>query len=835
MNHSRIAAIYGLEDSDGMPALIMELVPGPTLADRLLQGPMPVDEAALIARQIAEALEYAHEQGIVHRDLKPANVKITNDDTVKVLDFGLAKALEAEGSAVQSVNSPTATWMATRAGVLLGTAAYMSPEQARGKPADRRADVWAFGCVLYEMLSGRPPFRGETLAETLAAVMREEPDWTQLPAGTPPYLGALLRKCLQKDLRRRLQAIGDARVALEDGPTGSDASLQQPSVAPPQKAGSRVRGVAAIAAASAAAVTIAALGVWELGPAARAPVPVTRFTIALPKGQRLEATGITALAISADGRQLAYAAATDGSVRRLYVRAMDDFEPRAVAGAEGAERPFFSPDGQWLGFFADGALKKIPVKGGVAQRLADVTNSLGGSWAASHTIAFAPYGSVVQQVPEDGGTPTPLTDFASGETLHAEPQFLPGSSALLFGVLSSVPSSIAVQQAGKATRRIVVAGQAGTSPQYVSPGYLTYLQRGTLMAVPFDADRVELRGGAPAVPVVQDVLRYSVSANGSLAYVVGQPATGASRMVWVNRKGAVQTMGAPPAEYNQPRLSPDGRRIAVDRIDVDGSMQVWLYDLALDTLTPFTYNGSNRHSVWTRDAKRLAFMSSGKDGMRILWEAADGSGGPELLVAGAPDGPDVLTIPYSFSPSGALTFVKLFPTRAGEFWSLQTGGGVTRPPERFLESRTADGAPQLSPDGRWLAYASDQSTHRREIYVRAYPGPGGPWQVSTDGGNEPQWNPQGGELFYRSGNRLMAVGISRETGNATGKPEQLFEGNYVPTTGGYARANYDVSPDGQRFLMLQPVEQDQPHPTEINVVLNWSEELRRLVPAGTTR
>jgi eukaryotic-like serine/threonine-protein kinase len=410
LNHPHIAGIFGLEDSGGTPALIMELVEGPTLADRLVQGPIPIEETLSMARQMADGLEYAHEQGIVHRDLKPANVKVGSDDSLKILDFGLAKALDTDEPSAHKANSSTVTWMATQAGMLLGTAAYMAPEQAKGKPVDRRADVWAFGCVLYEMLTGTVAFCGETVTDTLAAVVREEPDWTRLPAGTPPQLGTLLRRCLQKDPRQRLQAIGDARIALDEILSDPAASASRPERAQRSKS-----WLAAGLAGGLLGAIGAGLVVWNLKSSQVPPRPVTRFTIALHKDQRLAGLDKTALALSADGNQLAYVATTAAATgtQQIYLRAMDGTQARPLPGTEGSTNPFFSPDGQWLGFFADGKLKKIPVKGGVAETLTEVVNALGASWSTDHTIAFAPYASAVQQVSDNGGTPQPLTRFDS--------------------------------------------------------------------------------------------------------------------------------------------------------------------------------------------------------------------------------------------------------------------------------------------------------------------------------------------------------------------------------------------------------------------------------------
>ena len=824
LNHSNIAHIHGLEETGNVRALAMELVEGDDLAERLSRGAIPAEEALPFARQIAEALEAAHEQGIIHRDLKPANIKVSRDGTLKVLDFGLAKLLDpapdegaAPAAAISTVTSPP---LLTSAGVVLGTAAYMSPEQARGRGADRRADIWAFGCVLYEMLTAKRAFGGETLTDIMAAVIHTEPDWSHLPGSTPPPVRQLLRRCLQKDPRQRLQAIGDARVIIEEvlsGPVPADA-------VPARSRRSRWWLASGAAGVLTGAVLVGLIA-RQMTSSAEPPRPVTRFVIALPPGQQL--AGLSELALSPDGRQLAYVAIDSANPNGLiHLRAMDGLEATPVAGSEGALSPFFSPDGQWLAFFAGGKLKKLPVRGGAAVDLADVPNPTGGAWIDEHTIVFASFLSTLLRVSDAGGTPQPLTRFAPGETGHLWPRPLPGGKVVLYSTASTRVGAIAAQRIDSGSRHDILQTPDAGAPDYVEPGYVVYRQAGNLMAAAFDIERN--RTGTP-IAAVPDVLHYSVSAAGSLVYVSGKPpAARQARLVWVSREGTEQSVGAPPRLYNQPRLSPDGRRVAVDVFE--NGTQVWLYDLTREISSRFTFEGDNRHAVWAPDGKRLAFMSNRDGGRHIFWKRADGGGNEAPVPGGESIAPDVLTIPYSWSRDGRLAFVTLAPAAPAELRVLTFGDDATThsggTPPMFTRTRAADGAPQLSPDSRWMAYASEESG-RREIYVQAYPGPGGRWQISSDGGNEPLWSASGRELFYRSGDRMMAVDISTSGEFLAGKPRLLFEGSYVRSSAGYARANYDVSPDGQRFLMLKSVERNTAPLTQIHVVLNWSDELNR--------
>jgi eukaryotic-like serine/threonine-protein kinase len=830
LNHANIATIYGLEQSGGVTCLVMELVPGESLADRVKAGPLPIEEALKIAVQIAEALEAAHEKSIIHRDLKPANVKVTPEGKVKVLDFGLAKAYAGNAASDDPSNSPTLSAAATMQGVILGTAAYMSPEQARGKVCDKRTDIWAFGCVLYELLTAKQAFHGEATTEILAAVLRGEPDWQALPETVPSIIHALLRRCLKKDLNKRARDVGDVRIEMEE-------ALAAPAIAEavsPTKANPAFgRRVLILSAGALLLVAvIASLATWNLKPApAPAAQPVTRTVINLPPGQQL--AGLEngpAVALSPDGTHLAYVARLGGS-QQLYLRAMDSLDARSIPGTDGAVNPFFSPDGQWVGFFAGGKLMKVSMNGGAALSLGDAAFPRGASWSSHGMIAFVPTNvSVLRQMSDAGGAPESLTRLEKGEFSHRWPEFLPGGNAMFFVAGLTATNwnyaKVVVQSVG--TRERVDLVQGGTQPQYSPSGHLVYAQGGNLMAVPFDPQRLAVSG--TAAPVVEGVLQspitgdaqYSISATGSLVYVSGGIQSVQSRLVWVNRNGAEQLVAAPARAYMFPRFAPDGRRVAVG-ITEQGT-QNWLYDLSRDTLTRLTFEGkANLNPVWTPDGKRVAFNSDKEGPPNLFWQLADGSGGLERLTTS-----QFTQAPSSWSPDGQLlAFIEVKPTTGVDIMVLRLGDRKVQP---FLQTPFNETSPRFSPDGRWLAYISDESG-RFEVYVQPYPGPGGKWQISTDGGTEPLWNPNGRELFYRSGDKIIAVEIITQPSFSAGKSRVLFGGPYQPTPA--TLTNYDVSPDGQRFLMLKPSEQAQAAPTQINVVLNWSEELKRRVPTGT--
>jgi serine/threonine-protein kinase len=811
LNHPNIAHIYGLEESaDGPIALVMELAEGPTLADRLAYGPISLDDALPIARQIADALECAHEQTIVHRDLKPANIKVRPDGTVKVLDFGLAKAIDPIVQA-DIANSPTITSPAmTQQGIILGSAAYMSPEQARGKVVDKRTDIWAFGCVLYEMLTGKAAFRGDDVTETLAAVVKEQPNLSNVP----PDVQRLLRKCLQKDPKQRLRDIGDAWDLLE-----------RHDLAPARSASRYWLLGAAIVAGLAAAAA------WTLKPSSVSVQPVRSFTIALPAGQHLSSLDKGSIALSSDGSQLAYVAATaDNSVKQLYVRAMDTGATRPIAGTDDASMPFFSPDSQWLGFFAAGRMKKVPLNGAGVVTLTDVPEAYGATWTTQHTIVFASLWSVLERISDGGGNaPRAFTAFDGTENMHFAPQAV--GSRVLFSSVGPGGLAIALGDLVDGRHRLVLPGRSG--PTAYLQGHLVFLQQdGNLMTAPFDLDHG--RAGGDPVLVVPDVRQFSVSSTGTLAYIAGRSLDQRSRLTWVGYDdGTAQVIDDRADNYYQPRLEPGhGDRIVMDR----NYSQVLMYDIATHNFQPFTFNYRSQHAIWTRDGKELVFMTQNVRSWELVRQAADGSGKPVKITSDA----GLLDIPYSLTPNGTLAFVKFSGTSESQLWTMPLHDPQASPAasEKIFSIPVADAeaGPAFSPDGQWLAYAASDASGRRQIYVQAFPGPGDKHQVSIEGGNEPLWNPDttrsSSELFYRNGDDMMSVEITTHPSFHPNKPRRLFAGasRYQTVLPNGVRANYDFSPIRRRFLMLQPIGQNEAPLTEIHVVLNWSEDLKRLEP-----
>ena len=846
LNHPNIAQIHGLEKSAGTIALVMELVEGPTLADRIGQGAIPVDEALPIAKQIAEALEAAHEQGIIHRDLKPANVKVRTDGTVKVLDFGLAKALEPMGvMSAEMSQAPTITTPAmTQAGMILGTAAYMSPEQAKGKPVDKRADIWAFGCVLYEVLTGQRAFQGDGVSDTLAKVIEREPDFSALPPSTPPALRKVLVRCLEKPLKRRLRDIGDALVELDDA--AQPAVVGSPAAAPVTRQSPFWRLAMPLVATLVVGATVATVAVWML--MRPDPPTVTRFQVTLADDEAFSNLTGRVLAVSPDGTQVVYSA--NGA---LSVRTLDRLQAIPIPGTEGATSSFFSPDGQWIGFWADGQLKRVSASGGTPLTIGDVNNLIGVSWGFDDMILYGQGVQGIWRVPGTGGTPEQVIPVEDGEGAHG-PQLLPGGEWVLFtfrpaGVAWD-QSQIVVQSLTTDERIVLIDG--GRDARYLSTGHLVYGLNNALLAAPFDLATRQVTGGP--VPLVADIqyagggvsgaVQFSVSTTGSLVYIpteglanlAGVGLITASRtLAWVDRQGREEQLGAPVRAYSYPRLSPDGTQVAVDIRDEE--LDIWVWNIVRETLTRLTFDpGFERFPAWSPDGRRIAF-SSQRDGTEgdLFWQAADGTGPVERLARS-----ERQVFPTSFSPD-ATQIVVYGALGAGgtaeddddigvvALDAEESGESVTSGLQPLLQATFGELNGEISPDGEWIAYQSNESG-QYEVYVRPFPGvDGGRWQVSTDGGTQPLWARSGRELFYRSGAAMMAVAVETSPSFAPGSAELLFEGRDALSLGGRA---YDVSPDGERFLMLKEDASSQDTSTEpyFIVVQNWFEELRRLVP-----
>ncbi len=825
LNHPNIAAIYGLEEADGVRFLALELVPGDTLQERVARGPLPVEEALEICRQIAEGVEAAHEKGVIHRDLKPANVMITPEGKVKILDFGLAKALEVEVPESSLSQPPTLTNVATQAGVILGTLAYISPEQAKGKAVDKRADIFAFGAVLYECLTGKRAFEGEDVFDTLASILAREPEWNALPFGMPESIRKLLRSCLQKDLSQRFQNIGDARIEIEEALAAPATEIPATPSVPARPSWRRAMPLIMVAVAAA---TIASIAVWNLKPFTENG-PLVRLTMALPSNEQLADLGLMSpLAVSPNGHNIVYVARRDGT-QQLMLRTLDSLEARPISGTEGGEGPFFSPDGQWVGFFAGNQLKKVSSAGGRPTVLAPAIGGLGGSWGSDGQIIFSQWGDKgLERVSASGGEPDLLTtpDSDKGEGAHRFPQHLPGGKVILFTVGTGGSwddALIVVQRLDTGERKVLIEG--GSDARYVSTGHLVYVRAGDLMAVPFDPVQLEVTG--PPIAVVEGVRpsRFFTGAAlvgfselGWLAYVPGTAQANERKLVWVDRKGEEQPLPLAPQPYLTSNLSPDGQQAAVV-IDQGSQQDIWVYDVSREALTRLTVEGSNGSPVWTPDGNKITFTSDRAGPHNLFWKSADGSGATERLTTS-----EQPQWESSWSPDGQfLAFAELSSDTGFDIWFMSLEG--EREPQPFLQTEFSEQTPKFSPDGHWLAYLSDESG-REEVYVRPFPkAEEGKWQISTEGGSWPVWARNGRELFYGSGNKMMAVDIETEADFTVGKPRLLFERPPVELL------QFDVTPDGQHFLLVQAGEQ-QAEADRINIVLNWFEELKRLVPTN---
>ncbi|HYN06351.1 MAG TPA: protein kinase [Vicinamibacterales bacterium] len=843
LSHANIAQIYGVEDAAGSLVLVMELVEGPTLAEHLRANGVSLEEALSIGRQLCEGLEAAHERGIIHRDLKPANIKIREDGTVKILDFGLAKAMSsAQTRDDVSADSPTVLSPATDIGVILGTAAYMSPEQARGRAVDKRADIWAFGCVLYEMLAGRPVFTGETTTDILAAVIRSDPDWSKLPERVPARIVELLRRCLQAQPKDRLRDIADARYEIERAlRTAADRSAEtgrssatdaaEPS-RPSTSFGGRILWLIGGAALAAALILI---------PRALRPNPAlvestVRSIIELPPDTTLAPSRGSAVALSPDARRLVFVGRSKGKVQ-LYLRALDRFEAQPIAGTDGAANPFFSPDGQWVGFVAEGKLKKVSIEGGAPVALTDARNARGEAWGDANVILITPLNNVgISRLSALGGDkPEPVTTLA-GELSHRWPRFLPGSSTVLYSIWNDTgwePARIVAKRLPDGESKVIVPAGGGY-PRYVRDGsrrgYLVYARADGILAAPFDEDRLETTG--PIVPVVDGVLtnlsggaHFDLSPSGTLAYVPGTTGEGDRDLMWVTFDGHATPV---LRIHNMSRfwtLSPDGTRVA--RNNTAGpNRDMWIENLTNGTSVRLTQSNDNYDPNWSPDGKWLVF-ARGIPFSNIFRRPADGTGVEERLTDS-----NTNQQPSSISQDGtSVLYNDIDPASGSDIWVLtfpnpavpiqktaKPSNAAVRP---FIKTNFSEGNGTFSPNGRFVLYQSNESG-RFEVYVRPYPEGVRKFPVSIEGGIWSVWSPTGREIFYRgTNNMMMSVAVETASEFRSSKPRPLFDA-----------ASYEiifaVAADGRRLLMM-PAIATETSATQIHLVMNFLDELRQRV------
>jgi serine/threonine-protein kinase len=836
LNHPNIAAIYDVEEASGSCYLVLELVEGDTLAERLRRGPIPVDEALHIARSICEALEAAHEKGVIHRDLKPANVKITLDGKVKVLDFGLAKALEASPASAIMSNSPTLSLAATNVGVILGTAAYMSPEQARGRSADQRSDVFSFGCVLYEMLTGRQAFQGEEVSDVLASVLKTEPDLTLLPPNLNSRIRELLRRCLEKNPKARWHAIADVRVEIDailTNPRGAAMDERHEAAAP------KPLWRRALPLVVAVILTAAIMGtaVWNFKPAS---FPVMRFSISVGEGQRFAFASRPSLAISSDGTQIVYEAD-----RRLYHRSISELDARPIPGSEtfnAVGNPIFSPDGRSIAFWAalDRTLKKIAVTGGAAVTICPADATYGMSWGADGMIVFGQGAKGIMRVSANGGKPEQLVSLKPGEFAYG-PQMLPVGETLLFTLAAGEEleqwdnGKIVVLSLKSGERKTLI--ERGSDARYVSTGHIVYAFGGTLFAVPFDLHHLQVTGGQ--VPVVERVRRssgttgaahFSFSNTGTLIYVPGpaSPGNGDQQgLALMDRKGTIETLKVPPRSYRFLRVSPNGKRVAFTS-EQGKDTNVWIYDIG-GTTAPrqLTIGGANRYSVWSADSERVAFQSDREGDLAIFWQRADGVGAAERLTK--PE-QGVAHIPDSWSPDGK--YLSFTATRSTEsaVWTLSLKDKTATVFAQAPSANVRNSA--FSPDGHWLAYSSSEMTTLSRVWVQPFPNATATTKYAIFEYGQPMWSPDGKELFYNSGvGQLSFVSITTKPSFAFGAASRVpaTVQNSTPLT---TPRLYDITRDG-KFLIAVSADQAQggtTAPPQIQVVLNWFHDLQERAP-----
>jgi serine/threonine-protein kinase len=838
LNHPNIATLHGLEEVGDSTLLEMELVPGETLAERINRGPMTAQDTLPIFKQIAAALEAAHERGIIHRDLKPSNIKVTPEGRVKVLDFGLAKAFETERS--DSSSNAAMFTTTTQRGLILGTAAYMSPEHVRGKSLDRRTDIWAFGCMFYEALTGKPPFASETVSDTLAAVLREEPDWRAL-GHTPLAIQRLIKRCLKKDPQTRLHDIADAGLEIEDA-VAESAPLMLPVPGREPWRISRRRAIFTALAGVTLAAAVLAAGYWIAGRTSSSlTAGISRLTVPVPAGQQVERGGLAPLAISPDGSRIVYVAVEREGRTQIFVRPLDRFESVAVAGSEGGSAPFFSPDGRWIGFYANGMLQRVSIDGGAALKICDAPAVWSASWGQDDTIVFAAAGTPggLWRVSSGGGEPERLTTVeADNELQHAYPDRLPNGD-VLFGIITDRGWHLAsLSLETKQVKALGAPGSGGAGARWVNTGHLLYASGGGLVAVPFEPARGVT--GSP-VPLLErpDVdasgsAAFAVSALGTLVYIPRTATLPLRALVMVDSAGRATLLSEQRAAFTHPRLSRDGRRLAVS-IDSDTGSDIWVYDLDRKSRLRLTDGGMNQFPIWA-GADRVTYQGARSGTVALYSKSADGTGDAERVLrstgaSGAsrslagllPGSMPTFTpanphLPTSWSNDGNhLAFDERKPSAERDIWVLSKGSD----PSPFLVTSFDESAPAFSADGKWIAYVSDESG-RSEVYVQAFPGPGSKWPISTNGGTEPAWSADGKALYYRRGDAMIQVPITLTPDFTYGKPLTLFESRYETVDG--AR-NYDVA-GGDKPSFVAVRSEGMIESRHFNVVLNWFNELR---------
>jgi len=827
LNHPNIAAIHGLEEADGIHFLVMELIEGDTLADRIKSGSIPLEESLKLALQITEALEAAHEKGVIHRDLKPANIKVTPDGKVKVLDFGLAKAYAGDPENINMSNSPTLSDAATQHGVILGTVAYMSPEQARGKPVDRRADIWAFGAVLYEMLTGRQAFQGEDVSETLASVIKGDTNLDLLPINIHPKVRETLERCLEKDIKNRYHDIADARVDIQKVLADPSGVSVQPSVITKPKKKLRV-GIPWVAAIAILCLIVAGVAVWYFKPSE--PRQVIRFDYELPEG--LEFSVGDPLVVSPDGKQIVY-----GTPDGLYLRPVDELTARLITGTEGEARwPFFSPDGNWIGYFSpeDQRLKKIPVNGGTSITLCGIERFAGGSWGADGTILYSEL-SDIMRIPDSGGTPESLVSVE--QQVIVSPQILPDGKSLLYTLRnrSGTLPRIMVKPLKSGEPKELLAGYFC---QYLPTGHIVFWppdsEEYDLFAVPFDLDRLEI-AAEQQIMVVEDFGQGFISETGTLAYV---PITDLSLtdpiLVWIYLDGKEEPLNIEPDNYTEPSVSPDGTKVAV-HTNIGENDDIRIYDLVRENWTRLTRDEAiDTTPLWFHDSQKVIFGSN-REGeyLRIYWKSASGTGEVEEIHSME----DAHIWPMSLSKDGSTLFFQITYLSGGLDIGMVSMDG-DRTETILLQEEYNEAYPMISPDDQWLAYHSNESD-QYEVYIRPFPDldSGERRTVSTNGGYCPLWSPNGETLYYRSPDGIMAVSVETDPTLTLGKPESLFPDIYRLSTSGSFMHN--IHPDGERFLMIKwpetteeesAEEESAEEPQRIIVVTNWFEELKDRVP-----